>query len=435
MSARDKIFKLLEDHYNEELKAPQFIPGKTPVPVSGKYTDVEDLKYLIDASLDFWLTEGRFTDDFEKNFSEFLGIKHVAPVNSGSSANLLAFSALTSNKYKEKKINKGDEVITVASGFPTTVNPIIQNGCVPVFVDCELETYNINTDSMKEALSEKTKAVMIAHTLGNPFNLDEVTKFCEDNDLWLIEDSCDALGAEYNSKYVGTFGKFGTFSFYPAHHITMGEGGAVITQKQSDFKVLESFRDWGRDCWCAPGKNDTCGRRYDWQLGNLPYAYDHKYIYSNIGYNLKITDLQSSIGVSQIDKVDEFINKRRIHWKYLYEGLSDLEEFLILPKAEQHSEPSWFGFALTIRENIKFSRTHLINYLDKNLINSRFIFGGNLLWQPAYENIEHRVVGRLTNSNQVALNSFWLGVFPGLNVQMLDYVIEKIHNFFENEKI
>ena len=254
MSSREKIFKLLEEHYKEELETPEFIPGKTPVPVSGKFTDVEDLKYLIDASLDFWLTEGRFTDDFENGFSEFLGIKHVAPVNSGSSANLLAFSALTSDKYKDRKINKGDEVITVASGFPTTVNPIIQNGCVPVFVDCELETYNINTESMKEALSEKTKAVMIAHTLGNPFDLGEVTKFCEDNDLWLIEDSCDALGAEYNSQYVGTFGKFGTFSFYPAHHITMGEGGAVITQKKSDFKVLESFRDWGRDCWCAQVK-------------------------------------------------------------------------------------------------------------------------------------------------------------------------------------
>ena len=382
MSSREKIFKLLEEHYKEELETPEFIPGETPVPVSGKFTDVEDLKYLIDASLDFWLTEGRFTDDFERGFSEFLGIRHVAPVNSGSSANLIAFSALTSDKYKDRKINKGDEVITVASGFPTTVNPIIQNGCVPVFVDCELETYNINTEAMKEALSEKTKAVMIAHTLGNPFDLGEVTKFCEDNDLWLIEDSCDALGAKYNSQYVGTFGKFGTFSFYPAHHITMGEGGAVITQKKSDFKVLESFRDWGRDCWCASGHDDTCNKRFDWQLGDLPYGYDHKFTYSNIGYNLKATDLQASIGVAQMDKLQKFIDARKENWKKINNFILKFDEYFLPHTPTENSDPSWFGYAITVKDNKYFKRDDLVKFLNEKRIGTRLIFGGNLISHP-----------------------------------------------------
>lgn len=433
MSVRKKILGLIENHYKEEFPKTNFIAGKTPIPVSGKVFDAEDVKTLVDASLDFWLTEGRYTDLFEEKFSNFLGVKHTVPVNSGSSANLLAFSTLTSDKYGDNKIKKGDEVITVASGFPTTVNPIIQNGCVPVFVDCEKHTYNINVDMMKEALSDKTKAVMIAHTLGNPFNVEEVVKFCEENNLWLVEDSCDALGAKYNNQFVGTFGQFGTFSFYPAHHITMGEGGAVITKKGQDKKVLESMRDWGRDCWCAPGVNDTCGRRYDWQLGNLPYGYDHKYIYSNIGYNLKLTDLQSAVGVSQIDKLDYFINERSKNWEYLNAGFSRFEEFFYLPKPTEKSNPSWFGYALTVKENAPFSRAELIEELDKNLIATRFIFGGNLLWQPAYQNIEHREVGSLRNSDLVALSSFWLGVFPGLTNEMLDYIIDVVEKFIKSK--
>ena len=433
MTARKKIIKLVEQHFSEEFPEIDFIPGKTPVPVSGKVFDAKDVESLIDASLDFWLTEGRFTDLFEEKFSDYLGVNHAVPVNSGSSANLVAFSSLTSEKYGVDKIKKGDEVITVASGFPTTVNPIIQNGCIPVFVDCDKHTYNINIEMMREALSPKTRAVMIAHTLGNPFNVEEVLKFCKENDLFLIEDSCDALGAKYNDQYVGTFGKFGTFSFYPAHHITMGEGGAVITQKKSDFKVLESFRDWGRDCWCAPGKNDTCGRRYDWQLGNLPYAYDHKYIYSHIGYNLKLTDMQSAVGVSQLKKLNTFIEKRRFNWKYLYDGLKDLEDYFYLPRATKNSNPSWFGFALTVKDTAGFSRAEIIEFLDQRLIASRFLFGGNLLWQPAYQNIQHREVGSLRNSDTVALSTFWLGVFPGLDTKMLDYIIESIHEFIKQK--
>tara|TARA_B100001057_G_scaffold500029_1_gene613073 strand:+ start:20846 stop:22153 length:1308 start_codon:yes stop_codon:yes gene_type:complete len=433
MSVRKKIIELVEKHFDEEFPQEKFVAGKTQIPVSGKSFDYKDVESLVDASLDFWLTEGRFTDEFEKKFSEYLQIKHAVPVNSGSSANLLAFTALTSHKLKDRAIKKGDEVITVASGFPTTVNPIIQNNCVPVFLDCELGTYNLKTDDLDSALSEKTKAVMIAHTLGNPFNLDTIMNFCKENDLFLIEDSCDALGSKYDGKYTGTFGDMGTYSFYPAHHITMGEGGAVITNNGVTNKILESLRDWGRDCWCAPGNDNTCNRRYDWQLGDLPYGYDHKYIYSHIGYNLKLTDLQSSVGVSQIDKLDKFIDTRKNNWERLYQGLKHLEEFLILPVKETNSDPSWFGFALTIKEAAPFSRPELINYLDERKINSRFLFGGNILWQPAYSNIEHREVGTLTNSNTVALSTFWLGVFPGLTNEMIDYVIESINAFVESK--
>ena len=431
MSSRDKIIKLAKKVFQEEHSPSPFIPGKTPVPVSGKVLDHKDLESLLDASLDLWLTEGRFTDIFEEKFSKFLGVKHTVPVNSGSSANLLAFSSLTSEKYGDKRIKKGDEIITVASGFPTTVNPIIQNGCIPVFVDSEKHTYNINLEMMKEALSPRTKAVMIAHTLGNPFNVKEVLDFCNENNLYLIEDSCDALGAKFEGKNVGTFGTFGTFSFYPAHHITMGEGGAIVSNSGVDKKVLESMRDWGRDCWCAPGVNDTCGRRYDWQLGNLPYAYDHKYIYSNIGYNVKLTDLQSAIGVTQLDKLENFITKRNDNWSYLKNAFKSFEEFFYLPKATLGSEPSWFGFPLTVKEDAPFSRSEIIQELDENLIASRFIFGGNLLWQPAYQNIDYREVGKLSNSDLIALSSFWLGVFPGLTNQMLDFVIEVFDKFIK----
>jgi|SRR6056300_1727522 CDP-6-deoxy-D-xylo-4-hexulose-3-dehydrase len=434
MSARKKIIELVNQHYIEEFPDNKFIPGESPVPVSGRTFDQKDIETLIDSSLDFWLTEGRYTDLFEKKFSDFLNVKKTVPVNSGSSANLLALSSLTSPKLKDHALKKGDEVITVATGFPTTINPIIQNGCVPVYLDCELDTYNINTDYLSDALSKKTKAVMIAHTLGNPFNIDEISKFCKENDLFLIEDSCDALGSKYKGKYTGTFGDMGTFSYYPAHHITMGEGGSVVTNNSVIFRILESFRDWGRDCWCPPGKSDTCNRRYDWQLGNLPYGYDHKYTYSHIGYNFKLTDLQASIGCSQLDKLDDFIEKRKNNWQRLYSGLSNLEEFFILPKKQKNSDPSWFGFALTVRDSAPFSRPELINHLDNNNINSRFIFGGNILWQPAYQNTTYREVGSLTNSNTVALSSFWLGVFPGLTIQMIDFVIETIQDFAKNKK-
>ncbi len=429
MSVRKKIIKLIKDHFDEEFPNEEFIPGVSPVPVSGRSFDHKDIESLIDASLDFWLTEGRFTDLFEEKFSNFLNIKHTVPVNSGSSANLLAFTALTSHKLKDRALKKGDEVITVASGFPTTINPIIQNGCIPVFLDCELGTYNIKIDNLDDALSKKTRAVMLAHTLGNPFNLNAITKFCKENDLFLIEDSCDALGSKYENKFTGTFGEMGTYSFYPAHHITMGEGGAVVTENGVINKALESLRDWGRDCWCAPGDADTCNRRYDWELGNLPYGYDHKYIYSHIGYNLKLTDLQASVGVSQLDKVENFIKRRKENWKQLYDGMKNLEEFFILPEKEPNSEPSWFGFALTVKKGAPFSRPELIEFLDKRKINSRFLFGGNILWQPAYQNIEHREVGSLSNSDEVALSTFWLGVFPGLSFEMINYVIESINEF------
>lgn len=434
MSAREKIIKLVKQHYLEEFPDSEFIPGKSAVPVSGRTFDYKDIETLIDSSLDFWLTEGRYTDLFEEKFSEFLKIKKTVPVNSGSSANLLAFTALTSHKLKERAIKDGDEVITVATGFPTTINPIIQNNCVPVYLDCELDTYNINTDYLSDALSKKTKAVMLAHTLGNPFNVDEISKFCDENNLFLIEDSCDALGSKYKNQYTGTFGNMGTFSYYPAHHITMGEGGSVVTNDPIIFRVLESLRDWGRDCWCAPGVSDTCNKRYDWQLGNLPYGYDHKYTYSHIGYNLKLTDLQAAIGCSQLDKVDSFIEKRKINWERLYAGLSNLEEFFILPKKQKNSDPSWFGFALTIKQSAPFSRPELIKHLDEKNINSRFLFGGNILWQPAYQNTKHREVGSLTNSDTVALSTFWLGVFPGLTNEMIDFVIEVIQEFVNSKK-
>ena len=429
MSIRKKIIQLVKDHYDEEFPEEEFTPGVSPVPVSGRSFDYKDIESLIDASLDFWLTEGRFTDLFEENFSNFLNIKHTVPVNSGSSANLLAFTALTSHKLKDRAIKKGDEVITVASGFPTTINPIIQNGCIPVFLDCELGTYNIKIDNLEDALSKKTKAVMLAHTLGNPFNLKAVTNFCKENDLFLIEDSCDALGSKYDNKFTGTFGEMGTYSFYPAHHITMGEGGAVVTKNGVINKVLESIRDWGRDCWCAPGDADTCNRRYDWELGNLPYGYDHKYIYSHIGYNLKLTDLQASVGVAQLDKAEYFIKRRKENWEQLYDGIKSLEEFFILPQKEPNSDPSWFGFALTVKKEAPFSRPELIKFLDERKINSRFLFGGNILWQPAYQNIEHREIGSLSNSDDVALSTFWLGVFPGLSSEMINYVIESINEF------
>lgn len=427
---------------HEPLQNARFIPGQTPVPVSGKVYDAEDMIYLTEAVLDFWLTTGRFADTFEKSFSDFLGVKHTILCNSGSSANLLAISCLTSPKLKEKQLKPGDEVITPASGFPTTVNPILQNSLTPVFVDVTIPTYNIDASALEAALSPRTKAVFLPHTLGNPFDLDAVIEFCQKHDLWLIEDNCDALGSTYQSqlsnmngkqkkRFTGSFGHIATFSFYPAHHITMGEGGAVATS-DSELKILiESFRDWGRDCWCETGHNNTCKKRFEKQLGDLPFGYDHKYTYSHIGYNLKLTDMQAALGVSQLKKLPRFIELRQRNFRILYEGLKELEDFFILPEATQHAEPSWFGFPLGIRTDAPFTRNDLIRYLDSHKIDTRLLFGGNLTRQPAFQNIACRKVGNLTNSDFIMNQVFWIGVYPGLTQEMINYVLEKVFFFIK----
>jgi len=417
------------------------------IPASGKVLDEKELCNMIDASLDMWLTTGRFNDEFEKKFREYLGVKHCLSVNSGSSANLLALSALTSHKLGEKRLIQGDEVISVAAGFPTTVNPIVQNGLIPVFVDVEVGTYNINTDEIEKAITEKTKAVFIAHTLGNPFNLDKVMEICQKYNLWLIEDNCDALGSRFNEKYTGTFGHISTFSFYPAHHITMGEGGAVTTNDSNLYKILLSIRDWGRDCWCNPGKDDTCKKRFSLKLGNLPFGYDHKYTYSHLGYNLKITDWQASIACAQIEKLDNFIEKRQENFKLLYEGLKELDEYLILPDSLPNSTPSWFGFILSLKENTGFNRLELTQYLEKNNIGTRLLFAGNILRQPlfVYNHIPLRIncseilfsdelseehYKMLPNTDFIMNNTFWIGVWPGISKKETDYILSKFKEFF-----
>jgi CDP-6-deoxy-D-xylo-4-hexulose-3-dehydrase len=393
--------------------------------------DAEELALLVDASLDFWLTTGRYAARFEKELAQFMGVRHASLCNSGSSANLLALTALTSPKLGAKRLQPGDEVITVASGFPTTVNPIFQNRLVPVFLDIELETYNVDIRCLEEGLSPRSRAVILAHTLGNPFNLEAVTEFARRHDLWLLEDNCDALGSTYQGRLTGTFGDLATLSFYPAHHITMGEGGGVVTNQPQLKKLVESFRDWGRDCWCDPGRDDTCGRRFQWQLGDLPYGYDHKYIYSHLGYNLKLTDMQAAVGVAQLQKLPRFIEKRKQNWRILYEGLTPFEEFLLLPRPTAGSEPSWFGFLLTIREDAPCSRHELVTYLEERKIATRLLFGGNLIRQPAYKGLPYRVAGSLANSDLVMNNSFWIGVYPGLNSTHLDYVLSVFSDFFK----
>jgi CDP-6-deoxy-D-xylo-4-hexulose-3-dehydrase len=382
----------------------------------------------MEATLDFWLTTGRFAAQFEKAFAKYFGIRTATLVNSGSSADLLALTALTSPKLGERQIKPGDEVITVAGGFPTTVNPIVQNRLVPVFLDLQVPTYNIDVRQLEEAYSERTKAVMIAHTLGNPFDLAAVTDFAKRHNLWLIEDCCDAVGSLYNGQMVGTFGDLATVSFYPAHHLTMGEGGCVLTDKPMLKTLAESFRDWGRDCWCDPGKENTCGKRFDWQLGDLPCGYDHKYTYSHIGYNLKMTDMQAAVGVSQLKKLPGFVEKRRANFERLKQGLRGLEEFFILPEATPGSEPSWFGFPIAVRPGAPFTRNQVIAYLEQRKIATRLLFAGNLLRQPAYRDVPHRVVGTLENTDFVMNNLFWIGVYPGITTEMLDYVLETFHN-------
>jgi CDP-6-deoxy-D-xylo-4-hexulose-3-dehydrase len=385
----------------------------------------------VDSSLDFWLTTGRYAKQFEREFARFFKMRDAILVNSGSSANLLALTCLTSPLLRERQLRPGDEVITVASGFPTTVNPIFQNNLVPVFVDVEIPTYNIDVTQLDAAFSEKTRAVMIAHTLGNPFNLNAVTEFCKRHNLWLVEDCCDAVGALYNGQPVGRFGDVATVSFYPAHHITMGEGGAVLTDKPKLKKIIESFRDWGRDCWCDPGKDNTCGKRFDWQLGELPEGYDHKYTYSHIGYNLKVTDMQAAVGVAQLKKLPEFIEKRRANFNYLTQRLADLQDFIVLPQATPNSTPSWFGFPIYVRPEAPFTRDELIRWLEDHKIGTRLLFGGNLLRQPAYRGLKYRVIGDLHNADEIMRRVFWIGLYPGLTSSMLDYVGEMLTQLCE----
>jgi len=429
---REQIFKEVKNYYREiKNKEKSFIPGETYIPPSAKVLDEDDLINLIDASLDMWLTSGRYAKEFEKQFAEFLGIRYCSLVNSGSSANLIAISALTSYKLGDRRLKPGDEVITVAAGFPTTIAPIIQNRLVPVFIDVELGTYDYDVNQIEKAISDKTKAIFMAHTLGNPFNLDKVMELAKRYNLWVIEDNCDALGAKYRGKYTGTYGHIATFSFYPAHHITMGEGGAVVTDDPELHKIILSFRDWGRDCWCPPGKDNTCGRRFSQQHGELPFGYDHKYVYSHLGYNLKVTDMQAAIGLSQLKKLPKFIEKRQENFRILYEGLKELENYFILPKATENSEPSWFGFPITIKENVPFNRNELINYLEKNKIGTRLLFAGNILRQPAFTNndIEYKVIDNLKNTDIIMERTFWIGVWPGIDEKMAQYIIDVIKKF------
>ncbi len=426
---RQQILDLTAEYFEAAFPAAEFKPGQSTVPVSGKTIDADDLRSVMDSVLDAWFTSGRFAKDFERKLAEFVGVRCASLVNSGSSANLLAVSALTSPKLGERRLRPGDEVITVAAGFPTTLNPIIQNRLVPVFVDVTLPGYEIDVSQLEAALSEKTKAVMIAHTLGNVFDLDAVTAFVKKHNLWLIEDCCDALGSTWKGRRVGSFGDIATVSFYPAHHITMGEGGAVLTDKPNLQVLIDSFRDWGRDCWCDPGKENTCGKRFDWQLGELPCGYDHKYTYSHIGYNLKATDMQAALGASQIEKLPQFIERRKENFEYLRAALKPLEEYLLLPEATPGSDPSWFGFLVGVRESAPFTREELIRELDAKRIGTRLLFGGNLMRQPAYESCEYRAIGSLPNTDFAMKNVFWLGVYPGLTKQMLDFVADTIRDF------
>lgn len=427
---RKEIAILVEKYANEAYKQKPFVGGQSVIPPSGKVIGKEELQNMVEASLDGWLTTGRFNKEFEIKLAEFIGVKYCLSVNSGSSANLVAFSALTSPKLGDRAIKKGDEVIGVAAGFPTTVNPIVQFGAVPVFVDVELHTHNINADLIEAAISPKTKAIMIAHTLGNPFNLKKVKEICEKYNLWLVEDCCDALGATYNGQKVGTFGDIGTVSFYPAHHITMGEGGAVFTNNAELKVIAESFRDWGRDCYCAPGTDNTCGCRFTQQHGDLPFGYDHKYVYSHIGYNLKITDMQAACGLAQLDKVEDFIAKRRTNFNYLKNRLSSLTDFLYLPGATENSNPSWFGFPITLKPDCGTQRVDLLRFLDENKIGSRLLFAGNLTKQPYFKGLEYRVVGDLTNTDITMNQTFWIGIYPALNEEHFEFIAEKLEEFF-----
>jgi len=428
---RSEIFDKVKQLY--ALKShDRFIPGTSHIPYAGRVYDEKEMIALVDASLDFWLTTGRYAEQFEKGLAEFLGMKYCLLTNSGSSANLLAVSALTSPKLGEKRLKAGDEVITTACGFPSTLNPIIQNNLIPVFIDVDLGTYNIQAEQIESAISEKTKAILIPHTLGNPADLDTIMETVKKYDLWFIEDNCDALGSRYCGKHTGTFGHFSTCSFYPAHHITMGEGGAVLTNDPLLKKIIASFRDWGRDCWCEPGCDNTCKNRFGWQLGDLPSGYDHKYIYSHIGYNLKATEMQAAIGVEQLNKLPTFVERRKENFARLFDALKRYSHYVILPKAISRADPSWFGFALLVRDDAPFNRSDLVEHLEDHKIATRMLFGGNLLKQPAYEGIRYRLGGSLENTDKVMDNLFWVGVYPGLTPEMLDYVIAIFDKFFQS---
>ena len=428
-SLRAEIVAKVAEYHDATFAQATFVPGESPIPVSGRVFDADDLAHLTEATLDFWLTTGRFAGQFESELARFVGVRHAMLCNSGSSANLLALSALTSPALGDGRLQPGDEVIGVAAAFPTTVNPIVQNGLVPVFVDVNLGGYEADPVRVAEAIGPRTRAIMLAHTLGNPFDLDAVVALAATHNLWLVEDNCDALGTRYRGQMTGTFGDLATLSFYPAHHITMGEGGSVLTSRPRLKTIVESFRDWGRDCWCAPGKADTCGKRFDWELGDLPRGYDHKYIYSHIGYNLKATDMQAAVGVAQLKKLPGFIDARKRNWRRLRDGLAGLEEFLILPEPTPHSDPSWFGFAITVRPEAPFSRQELVRVLESHRIGTRLLFGGNLLRQPAYRHVPHRIVGELKNTDLVMQGTFWIGVYPGITDAMVDYMIERITAF------
>lgn len=426
---RDQISALVEQYAAIALAPEPFFPGVNAVPPSGKLLDAAELKNMVEASLDGWLTTGRFNAEFEKKLAAFIGVKHLITVNSGSSANLVAFSTLTSPKLGDRAIKQGDEVIGVAAGFPTTVNPILQFGAVPVFVDVDRLTHNIDASKIEAAIGPKTKAIMLAHSLGNPFNLDVVTALCEKHKLWLVEDCCDALGTTYRGQMVGTFGDIATLSFYPAHHITMGEGGAVFTNNDELKVIAESFRDWGRDCYCPPGKDNTCGKRFCWKLGDLPEGYDHKYTYGHLGYNLKITDMQAACGLAQLDKAPQFIQARKDNFAFLKERLKDCEEFVNLPEPTEHSDPSWFGFPITLKENCPVTRLDLLTYLDENKVGTRLLFAGNLTRQPYMSGAKYRISGDLTNTDNVMNNTFWIGVQPSLTPAMLEFAARKIETY------
>jgi CDP-6-deoxy-D-xylo-4-hexulose-3-dehydrase len=423
----DSIREIARKNTNKKI-----IPGENYIPVTGKVLDEDDILLGVDSMLDAWLTAGRYSEEFERKLARYMGSRFSFLVNSGSSANLLAFYALTSPKLGDRAIKPGDEIITVAAGFPTTINPMLQFGCIPVFLDIDIPTYNIKADQIESAITPKTKAIMLAHTLGNPFNLDIVMDIAKKYNLWVIEDDCDSLGATYNDKKTGTFGDLATLSFYPAHHITMGEGGAVLVNNAQLKKITESFRDWGRDCWCPPGKDNTCGERYCQKLGDLPEGYDHKYTYSHIGFNLKATDMQAAVGLSQLNKADAFIEKRRVNHRLLYNKLKPLEEYFILPEANENSNPSWFGFMLTIRDGSKINRNNLVEYLEKNKIGTRLLFGGNLTKQPAYKNSNYRVLNSLENTDKIMNDGFWLGVWPGLEDKHYEYIFKIINSFIRN---
>ena len=427
---RQHILQLVREYATETLEPKPYHPGQTPVPPSGKVLGAEEFAYLVDAALDGWLTTGRFNDAFEKQLAQYLNVTFALTTNSGSSANLLAISALTSPLLGERALKPGDEIITAAAAFPTTVNPILQNGLVPVFVDSEPPTYNPTVDAIAAAIGPQTRAIVLAHTLGNPFAAAEIRELADRHGLWLVEDCCDALGSTYRGRMVGTFGHLGTLSFYPAHHITMGEGGAVFTDDPQLKRIIESFRDWGRDCWCDPGKDNTCGKRFGWQLGTLPLGYDHKYTYSHLGYNLKITDMQAAVGLAQLNRLPDFIEARKRNFAFLKERLKSCEEFLILPEATPGSDPSWFGFPITIRDEAAVTRVDLMKYLDQYKIGTRLLFAGNLTRQPYFEGRAYRVSGELKNADKIMNDTFWVGVYPGLSEAMLDFVAEKLGTFF-----